>query len=246
MTGTAFAQSLKNVDRFERELRIEQALLTGNIPDYMHEFVDVHVIADDKNGQKRDLTLRVLPDYLTIGTTDDRIRMPMFPMTAQRIADAWNCILPTPKMVDIFWKQATNKLAPMPWGPPYDSSMMSNDRLIKQNEKIESFIKKNKIDCSKLTAGHYKDVVISVQMNTNHDHVGIYGWHQLNGDPIQGLNFHSHELTYADYSHSVRLTSINCELNDQPYDLRKILQDPALCHLVSSEGPLTVLQYPTS
>ena len=238
MTGTEFASQLVLLDRFKREPVIEQALLTGNVPAHMREFKAL----DIKFGQST-LTIHVLPDYLMVGTDADHIRVPMFPMTAQRIANAWNCILPTTLLVDKIWK-AAKKIDPQPWGEPYDSSMMSSSRIPVQNSKVEAQIKKKGYVVGDLLAGHSKDIVISTKMVEAPDRVGIYGWHQANGVPIQNLNFHSHELTYADYSHAVRLISCGCIVDGQPFDLRDILRNHTLCSAASSEGPLTCVEYP--
>ena len=74
--------------------------------------------------------------------------------------------------------------------------------------------------------------------------VAIYGFHQLNGVPIQGLNAFSHDDSYTDYSHGTRLFSLTCELEGSQYAVKDVLQDPVLCGLLSDEGPLRLLAYP--
>ena len=52
-------------------------------------------------------TIEVMPDYLAVGSDDDFVRMPMRPQTAQQIADAFGCVLPTRKIVDAMDAAAT-------------------------------------------------------------------------------------------------------------------------------------------
>jgi hypothetical protein len=72
--------------------------------------------------------------------------------------------------------------------------------------------------------------------------VVIYGWHQLNGSPIQPL-YNGHEETYADYSHGIRLVRDSVQLNGVPMTITSILQDAALAVLLSDEGPIAVPRY---
>lgn len=236
------------MDRLKREDAALGALLDGEFPSHMKEFVDVVLVFADVTGTGRKLTIRVLPDYLMIGTIDDHLRIPLMPITAQVLADEWSCILPTPHMTTLIWS-ASQKVTPQPWGPPYDASMMSTDRFVKHNDRVELSITKAGFDSTKLLAGHKKDVVITKQLNNPYykKRVAIFGWHHSDGKPIQPL-YLGHESTYSDYSHGIRLISRDCLLDDQPDDLIRILGDAAICMSVSSEGALSESQvrYPLS
>ena len=59
-------------------------------------------------------TFIALPDYLAIGYILDFVYVPLSPSTAQQIADALNCSLPTRKMVDAIYSAAAIKLPPIP------------------------------------------------------------------------------------------------------------------------------------
>lgn len=243
MTAADFVKSIAGLDRHKREDAAMAALLAGHVPSYMREFVDVSLSFADAAGTGHVLVVRALPDYLCIGTDADRLRMPLWPLTAQRVADAWNCLLPTTKLVTILWNAAPSKLPPQPWGPPYDASMMSTDRLVAHNARIEATIKKLGVDATKLMGGHKKDVVLTAKLAKQPKQVAIFGWHQANGKPIQPL-YLGHENTYADYSHGIRLVSRDCLLDDQPDDLARILQDSNLAQAVSSEGALPLVRQP--
>lgn len=243
MTATDFVKSIAGLDRHKREDATMAALLAGHVPSHMRKFVDVSLSFADATGAGHVLVVRALPDYLCIGTDDDKLRMPLWPLTAQKVADAWNCLLPTTKLVTILWNAAPSKLPPQPWGPPYDASMMSTDRFVAHNARIEATIKKLGVDATKLMGGHKKDVVLTAKLAKQPKQVAIFGWHQTNGKPIQPL-YLGHENTYADYSHGIRLVSRDCLLDDQPDDLARILQDSNLAYAVSSEGALPLVRQP--
>lgn len=242
-TASDFIKSITGLDRYKREEAFAAALLGGNVPSYMREFVDISLTFADTIGVGHQLTVRVLPDYLCVGTDDDRLRVPLWPLTAQRVADAWNCVLPTTRLVTIIWNAAVSKVPPQPWGPPYDSSMMSTDRIVAHNARVEATLKKLNIDGTKLMGGHKKDVVLTKQLAIKTKSVAIFGWHQGNGKPIQPL-YLGHENTYADYSHGIRMVSRECLLDDQVDDLGRILTTASLCNVVSNEGPLPFIRQP--
>jgi hypothetical protein len=242
ISGGSFIKSIAGYDHKKREDATAEALLAGNVPTYMREFVDVSLTFADSTGVGRKLTFRVLPDYLTVGTDSDKIRMPLWPLTAQRIADAWNCVLPTTKLVTIIWN-AANKLSPQPWGPPYDETMQDTNRFVIHDKRIDDSIKKSGFDERQLLAGHKKDVVLTKMLVNKPKSVAIFGWHQLNGKNIQPL-YLGHSATYTDYSHGIRLVSRDCLLDDQPDDLTRIMQDKTVSMSVSSEGPLPIVRQP--
>lgn len=243
MTASDFVKSIAGLDRAKREDAALAALLAGHVPSHMREFVDVTITFADAKGVGHKLVVRVLPDYLTIGTDSDKLRIPLWPLTAQKVADAWGCLLPTTKLVSIIWSAAPSKVPPQPWGPPYDASMMSTERIVAHNARVEATVLKQGVDGTKLLAGHKKDVVLTKSLAVKPKQVAIFGWHQPNGKPIQPL-YLGHENTYADYSHGIRMVSKDCLLDDQPDDLGRILQDANLCGAVSNEGALPLLRQP--
>ena len=74
--------------------------------------------------------------------------------------------------------------------------------------------------------------------------LAIYGWRQLNGQPIQPLTI-VHWDRYVDYSHGVRLVRNAIEIDGKPMKIDDLLSDPNACGLVSDEGPMTPPRYPT-
>ena len=70
---------------------------------------------------------------LSTGNDRDYIRFPMNPITAQRIADHYACILPTSKIVDLIYQQARQKLKPITFAP--GPHMVSTSQYIKHNPR---------------------------------------------------------------------------------------------------------------
>jgi hypothetical protein len=233
MSGSQFLQSTQGLSRPQREEAILREILSGNVPEYLRSFREVNVSRVLSDGREHTATLRVLPDYLAIGSSEDFVRIPMGGPTGQRIADAFGCVLPTTRIVDEVWKQADLRLPPRPMTP--GPQMMSNDYYRRHNQTIEA--QRAGRPLGELVAGTKKDVVLSNGYAGHPGRVGIYGWHQPDGRPIQGLNF-SHEATYADYSHGIRLVHGTMLVDGIERPVAQVLADPVLSELISSEGPI--------
>jgi hypothetical protein len=178
-----------------------------------------------------------MPDYLAVGSDDDFVRMPMTPQTAQRVADAFDCVLPTRKIVDAIDAQAEVRLAPHP--------------LTRDRESIATFLEHHQI-IEKLRAGKSlgllitgikKDIVLSPRIFERPQRLAIYGWRQLDGKPIQPLTI-VHWNRYVDYSHGARLVRNAIKIDGQQEKISNLLADPNRCHLVSDEGPMMPPEYP--
>ncbi len=158
------------------------------------------------------------------------------PMAAQQIADSLNCFLPTKKMVDIIYEQAKVKLAPIPMFAYRDSSVI----MWQHHLMIEGQRQGRK----GLIAGIKKDVVISPSMlkDSKQDRVAIYGWHLLNGTPIQPL-YSGHVNWYADYSHGARLVYRKIKINGREMDYTSVMTHPIYYKLLSDED-MGLFRYP--
>ena len=238
ISGSVFIDENMNLTGQVRENNIVEECVHGNIPDFLRRFVPVTV-----NANGNSITYLVMPDYLCIGNDNDYVRIPASPLSAQKIADKFDCSLPTRKMVNDIWKNSTNKLSPLPWGPPYDHSMISTERYGIHNSRIQVQLKDK--DKTVLTSGHKKDVVLTNRLYPKNPskRVAIYGWIQLNGSAIQDLNPSSHEDTYADYSHGIRLIANDVIVNGNPTRLDKVFADSKLASLISDEGVLKFTRY---
>ena len=236
-TGSEFIKNNMNSSITDREKNILDQFLMGNIPDFLRNFATIKIIKGSNS-----ITYLTTTDYLAIGTDNDYVRMPMNPLTAQKIADKYDCTLPTKKMVEDIWQQSPVKLNPLPWGPPYDASMMSTSRYGIHNDRIQNQLKDK--DITALISGQKKDVVLTNKLAPNNPNkkVAIYGWIQSNGKAIQPLPG-NHEDTYADYSHGTRLIANDVIVNDTPMRIQDVFKDKNLSNMLSDEGPLTFLRY---
>jgi hypothetical protein len=240
VTGSAFIQTNMNITGAVREANILQEFKIGNIPEFLRNFIPI-TVSDGSNT----ITYKVMPDVLCVGSNTDYVRMPMNPHTAQAIADQYDCTLITRKMSNDIWKSAVNKLEPKPWGPPYDGDMIKTYRVGIHNTTIQNQLVAAQANPFALTSGHKKDVVLTNKLAPHNPakRVAIYGWIQPNGQPIQGLNPVSHEDTYEDYSHGIRLVDNNVVVNGQSMRMKDVFSHPIYSKLVSDEGPLVFQSY---
>lgn len=238
--GSQFAAEVMTLPVPAREERILQEITRGNIPDFLRSFVPVTVSASI-DGVAHTATWEVMPDYLAIGSDADFFRIPMGAPTAQAIADRFRCILPTRKMVNDINAAADVKLEPHPFSP-----RVYNIESVDVFGQSNTFIEAQRIPAGKplgtLVAGTKKDVVITPQLVTRPNKVAIYGWHRLNGLPIQPL-YLGHKSTYMDYSHGIRLVRQSMIVDGARRTITEVLADPVLCVLLSDEGPVLSPRY---
>ena len=204
-------------------------VLAGNIPAFLKKFVPVHVsITDSVTGKTIKATYYVAPDYLSVGTDDDWARINITPMAAQQIADSLDCFLPTRKMVDDIYRTAKLKLEPVPMYAFRDSTpTMWHHHLIVEGQRKGR---------KGLVAGIQKDVVISgkIARDGRPDRVAIYGWHKLDGKPIQPL-YTGHVNWWVDYSQGIRLVARKIKVENKWVDYTEVLKDKTLQRFLCDE-----------
>ena len=236
-SGTTFIKKAPT-GGIDREQAIYNEISRGNIPGFLRSMKRVKVEWASPSGIKHDCVLKVLPDYLAVGSDSDFVRIPMTPDTAQRIADLTNTLLPSVKMVDAIYMNARVKLEPQPL--PEGPQMGSNGYYFDHNRMIEHQRLGLGAKLGSLIVGHKKDLVITNRLNGNPDHLAIYGWHRMeNGKPvpIQPLTT-AHLKDYVDYSHGVRLVSKKVLVDGKVTSIVNILRDPELFGILSDEGPI--------
>ncbi|HZU99651.1 MAG TPA: peptidoglycan-binding domain-containing protein [Planctomycetota bacterium] len=233
-TGSQFLVDTAKLSRADRETEILKQISSGNVPSFLRHYVDVTVSSGGHT-----LVLHVLPDYVAIGSDEDFVRIPMAAPTAQKVADLCSASLPTRKIVDLIWQEAAVKTAPIPMTP--NAQMMSNDYYLTHQKKVEEALAGKRR--GELVAGQKKDIVITNQLAKHPDKVAIYGWHKLDGKPIQPLST-VHEASYADYSHGLRLIDQEVVLDGKTVRLDQILADAKLSALLSDEGPIASPRIP--
>jgi hypothetical protein len=228
--GSEFLNSIINLPPgIERENHFLSQLLAGNIPPFMQHFMEVGV----SNGTDL-LICNVSPDVLCIGSDQDYCRIPLYPHTAQQVADLLGCMLPTDTLSRQIWGAADLKLTPIPRGSPYDQSMEFTSTFMWHNQAINQEI--NGQQYAMLT-GHKKDVIIHPGLLQYPNNVCIYGWYYPSGQGIQvPPQYKAHSKYYSDYSHSARLVNRAASLNGQTVDLYELLKNPNYASLISDEG----------
>ncbi len=241
-TGSEFARRIGGLGLVEREAEILSQISRGNVPQFWRHFVEVKVVRTI-DGQTQTIRYFVSPEYLAIGTDADYFLTPVSPGTAQLMANRWKCLLPTRRMVDDIYAAAAVKLEPAPI-PPSDA-MTTVPVFLQHNETVRA--QRSAFLCSHplgaLVAGHKKDVVLTPRLAGAPGKVAIYGWHTASGKAIQPL-YLGHTAAWVDYSQGTRLVLRQMSVNDEPKMAETILADPALCALLSDEGPIVEARYP--
>ncbi len=242
------SSSLSGIDFYHQAFAMKWAgrdsfaikeIMAGNVPSFLKKFVAVNVsIIDSITRKTIKATYYVSPDYLSIGTDADWARINITPNAAQKIADSFHCFLPTRKMVDDIYQAAKVKLEPVPMYAFRDSTpTMWQHHLIVEGQRKGR---------NGLIAGIQKDVVISgkILRDGRPDRVAIYGWHKLDGKPIQPL-YTGHINWWVDYSQGIRLVYQKIKVEARPngssgrskwMDYKDVLKDPRLQKLLCDEA----------
>ncbi|MGZ3901889.1 MAG: hypothetical protein ACXVDC_16300, partial [Bacteroidia bacterium] len=106
LTGSQYTAQIVALSLAARENSIYNEVISGNIPDFSRTLTPVTSTALI-GGLPKSVTYYVIPDYLAIGSDADYFLCPMSPMLATKIADTLGCTLPTRKMVNDIYAQAT-------------------------------------------------------------------------------------------------------------------------------------------
>ena len=234
-SGSVFYEQIRLLDFEERESLISKELVSGNFPEFLLNWKEITTIQKDASGKARNLSLFISPDYLSVGNEEDYFTIPVSPMTAQKVTNRYNASLPTPKVTDIIYRHAELKLEPFNYIPRKNRNE-TVDIFYDHSRVIQAQIKAAGFHPGTFVAGTKKDIVISYKLSdsTRTRHVSIYGWHKLNGKPIQSL-YNGHNKTYVDYSHGARLISNRVLIDGREFNYRDILKDKNLFKLLSNE-----------
>lgn len=236
LTGSQFVAYVARMDSRQREQAILKEMLDGNMPGFLKNLVPVSLTYQPPNGKMLTATVFVMPEYLAIGSEKDFLRIPMNLYTASTVASRLGYVLPTRKMVDAIYRQSAFHFAPEPMtaGP----QMRSTEYYRIHNEKIEEQSRALGVTPGMLVSGHKKDVVMTNLLAANPGRIAIFGWHRLNGAPIQPLST-VHGACYADYSHGIRLVSETVLVEGERRSIYDVLQDPVLARVLNDEGPMS-------
>lgn len=231
LTAWDFLDTLPGHDRWEIDEMVISAVCDGQVPDELRSFRRISYVRDGHV-----VELWVLPDYVSVGTSEDYCRMPMGPIGAQRIADSLNCCLPTAFLVDRINDVAEGHLDIFPFRP-YQSRNEFPYIFADSNNAIKALYKAYGYKFGQFISGLKKDIVYTVEIEDNPKYarnVAIYGWHHPDGHPQQPL-FVRHGNFYADYSHGARMIYRAMTIDGEEHDLKEVMCDPELFRLVSDE-----------
>ncbi|NQU27453.1 MAG: hypothetical protein HQ528_04120, partial [Candidatus Marinimicrobia bacterium] len=197
LSGSELIEVLNPLGLREREERILTEILSGNLPNFIRQLVPVSAMKTIGDSTYN-ITYYVTVEYILSGSDSDYFLIPMTPILAQELADSLGMSLITRKMVNDIWYAADVCLAPSPIPP--SSAMVTVPVFADHNlaVRFQRIAVIGSYPLGALVAGHKKDVVLSNRIKTNQDKVVIYGWHELNGQPIQPL-YAGHANWYADY-----------------------------------------------
>jgi len=238
ITGSEFIEKVKAVHPDIRDQIFMENVMNGSLPDFMSRFVRIDVsMVDSVTGKTIHGHYFVMPDYLCIGTDDDFVRMPIQPKYAQHIAEYFGCFLSTKKISDDVYAAAVVKLEPQPLTIDRDSLYT-----FVEHHKI---IEEQRANRPGLIAGHKKDVIIThkILKDPRPNRVALYGWHQLNGKPIQPV-YTGHIDWYVDYSHGFRLVQQTIYVNGEPMNYVDVMKHPLYHRLVCDEEACDYYAYP--
>ncbi|MBL0334044.1 MAG: hypothetical protein IPP73_01535 [Chitinophagaceae bacterium] len=238
--GRAFYEKAFPMKWAERDSLALEQVLAGNVPEFLRHFYPVQVsVTDSTTGKTIHALYYVSPDYLSVGNDADWARINITPYAAQQIADSFHCFLPTRKMVDDIYKSATVKLEPVPMYAYRDSTptMWQHHLIIEGQRKGRKG----------LIAGIQKDVVLSgkITRDPKPGRVAIYGWHKLNGEPIQPL-YTGHIYWWVDYSQGIRLVYRKIKVGNKWMDYTDVIKDPVLQKLLCDEPWCDFTRYPAA
>ncbi len=241
VTAWNFMLKADNMEFWKREDYIVKTILEGNVPAQMKQFRKIvfrTAIVDSVDVLRKPHTIEmwVLPDYLTIGTDESYVRMPMGPLAAQRIADSLHCILPTTYLVDRIAEVAEGHLDIFPFRPLGNRNCQP---IVFQDSHnaIQALYKAKGYRFGQFISGLKKDVVLTCKILTQpgwESYEAIYGWHHPDGKAQQPL-FIKHGNFYVDYSHGIRMIYRTVKVDGKEMDAREILESPQLYRLLSDE-----------
>ena len=233
--GRAFATKVAAFGAGQRDEAVRRELLAGNLPRFLRNVLPTTLALRLPGGREVGLTLCLLSDYLSVGSDDDFLRVPMGLGSALAVAAQFGFTLPTRRMVDLIYRHAAVRLAPQPM--PAGDAMRSTDYVVRHQALVAQQAAALGAPAGALVAGHKKDLVLSARLRDQPGRVAIYGWHRSDTAPIQPLST-VHGARYADYSHGVRLVGRTVWLDGVPTSIFALLADPRLAPLLSDEGPL--------
>lgn len=267
MKGSEFVASYANKGPAAWEGAALEAARQGELTPW--SWADLH-LTDGVNT----VTLKVQTDDLAVGPLEDHVRIPLTPNRAQDILNLYGWLLPTPWLVYQIWKQAPIKLTPTSAGEMGEQNRGADllqyarhSALVDRQIAGVLASTPNRVPGPELVAGSKKHVVVSNIYQPRK--VLIFGWYRPppapdvfddgrstaspGRQPIQPRS-NVHGDFYVDYSHGIRavgptalVSTVDAagDLIHQEMLTADLYQHPTLSKLVSNEGPVKHVRYPS-
>lgn len=221
------------------DLVFDEIVVKRNIPSWMDSYKSVKLVH-----QGRIAKVWVMPDYLSIGTDDDYVRMSMGAYVAQRIADAFGLVLITNKIAEAVYAQSHQLLAhPMPNISIATTYFQKHEDVIQG--KVACSVPQHQGACVRpaslpggtLIAGHKKDVGIGKVLDMPKSILCFFGFYTVRDRPAQKLkDSGKHQAGFCDYSQGVRMALPWMTIDGKLHEVVKVLDDDKLAGLISEEG----------
>jgi hypothetical protein len=171
-----------DLDLQAREELVYREVARGNVPGWLRRLRRVETRAEIE-GRTRALTFWVTPDYLAVGSDDDHFYTPVSGPTTLRLSELAGASLPTPGMVDAIWAAARVRLIPIRIPP--DEHMTTVPVFRRHDRLVQAQRRQHGGKAGDFLAGHKLDVVLMSAQAPDQVELGVYGWHQRDGTPIQ-------------------------------------------------------------
>lgn len=233
-SGAAFMQRIASLPLSEREEEIYKAIVSGNVPGFLRNTVTLKGEFADSAGIKHQVIYEAMPDYLAVGNDTDFCRIPINPMTAQRLATVFGASMLTAKLSDHIYQMAQVRLTPFNYIPVGNANELVT-KFQEHNTQIEKQRKEAGGINGQLIAGIKKDVILSNRIAKQPGKVVIYGWHKSGGKPIQPV-YSGHVGWYVDYSHGIRFINNQVLIDGKPALFSDILKHPVFFRIFSNEN----------
>lgn len=234
LTGSAFAAHVAHLSESERYAATHDQVVAGNVPDFLRALVPIALERPaGVQAGPHEVTVFVTPDYLSVGTNEDHLTLPLDFVSAAAVARDLGFALPTTRIVDAIYTEAALRLDPIPL--PAGPQMRSMAYILEHGIRVEA--ERAGRAPGALVAGNQKDLVLTGRLRDMPDREAIYGWHRQDGRPIQPLSL-VHGMHYADYSHGIRLVADTVLVDGAPRAYLAALADPEVAPWLSREGPI--------
>ena len=261
MTGSEFARLYGNKPYSVWEAAALAAARNGDMTP--RTWVPITVQDGDNKA-----TLLVSNDYFGIGPVSDSLRLPLTPSIGQGILNLEGALYPTPLLDYRIWQQSPLKLS--------RTSIAALDKRGNLGANMGQYVEHSALADrqiagifaatpnvqrrgDELVSGHKKDIVVSNLLLPKK--VVIHGWYapppapdvyddkspweSPNRQPQQ-VHSNAHGDFYVDYSHGIRAVHPMATVNGQVMRTEDLYRHPVLSRMVSLEGPLKVVRYPSS